>query len=106
MNWLHYLADFGAGVFVCNGIPHLACGLRGESFPTPFAKPPGFGLSSAMTNTLWAILNLIIGWVLLSRAPFSIGFSLEALWFLAGFVLTSVQLSWHFGSVRKKRDPS
>ena len=102
MSFLHYIADFGAGVFICNCLPHLASGLRGERLPTPFAKPPGTGLSSALTNALWGFLNLVIGWALLAYAPVSIDFSAASLLFLAGFAAIAVQLSLHFASVRDK----
>jgi hypothetical protein len=37
----------------------------GRAFQSPFAKPPGRGLSSSTVNALWGWLNLIIGWALL-----------------------------------------
>ncbi len=36
---MDYIAVFFAGAFLCNSLPHLACGLSGAPFPTPFAKP-------------------------------------------------------------------
>jgi hypothetical protein len=36
---MNYVAPFFLGAFFCNAIPHLANGLRGEPFQTPFAKP-------------------------------------------------------------------
>ena len=102
MNFLHHLADFAAALFLCNSIPHLACGLRGEPFPTPFAKPPGIGHSSPLTNFLWGTLNLVIGIALLSFSPFPLRWHLNAFLFLAGFLLAGTHLSWHFASVRRK----
>ena len=101
----HYLANFAAGVFICNCLPHLACGLRGETFPTPFAKPPGRGQSSALVNTIWGVLNLIVGWALLSFAPVSISWSKGSLFFLAGFVAIGLHLSRHFAAVRQSPPP-
>lgn len=46
------IANFFAGLFLCNGVPHTVAGLSGRSFPTPFAKPPGKGLSSPLVNFL------------------------------------------------------
>jgi len=43
---MDYIASFFAGALLCNSIPHLACGLRGETFPTPFANPRGKGPSA------------------------------------------------------------
>lgn len=36
-----YVTLFFAGVFLCNAVPHLAAGLQGQPFPTPFARPRG-----------------------------------------------------------------
>jgi hypothetical protein len=65
MNWYHYIACFFAGLFLANAVPHFVKGVCGDRFPTPFAKPPGKGLSSPLVNVLWALLNMIIGYVLL-----------------------------------------
>jgi len=64
MLWTIYIACFFSGAFLANVVPHFVHGISGDPFPTPFAKPPGKGLSSPMVNTLWALLNLIIGAVL------------------------------------------
>jgi hypothetical protein len=39
----------------------------GRPFQSPFAKPPGQGLSSSTVNVLWGFLNLVIGYVLIGR---------------------------------------
>ncbi len=46
MSWYHYLACFFAGAFLANAVPHFVQGISGERFPSPFATPPGKGLSS------------------------------------------------------------
>jgi hypothetical protein len=56
MLWYHYVACFFAGVFLTNAIPHFVHGVSGDNFPTPFAKPPGKGLSSPRINVVWASL--------------------------------------------------
>jgi len=40
----------------------------GKPFQTPFAKPPGKGVSSSTVNLLWGFFNLAAGYALLSRA--------------------------------------
>ena len=60
-----YLCAFFAGLFLANAVPHFVHGISGDPFPTPFAKPPGKGLSSPTVNVLWALLNLILGYILL-----------------------------------------
>lgn len=76
MEWLHYLSYFFGGAFFTNAIPHWVSGLMGRPFQSPFAKPPGRGLSSATVNVLWGFFNLLIGYLLI----FQVGnFSLYAL---------------------------
>jgi hypothetical protein len=64
MNWYHYSACFFAGMFLANAVPHFVHGISGDGFPTPFAQPPGKGLSSPTVNVVWALLNLVIGYIL------------------------------------------
>lgn len=61
MEWLHYLAYFGGGAFLTNAIPHFVSGVMGRPFQSPFAKPPGEGLSSSTVNVLWGAFNLAGG---------------------------------------------
>jgi hypothetical protein len=67
MKWNDYLAYFFGGVFLMNSVPHLVNGVSGRAFPSPFASPPGRGLSPAWVNVLWGIFNLVIGYVLVCR---------------------------------------
>ena len=59
---------FLAGAFLTNAMPHFISGVRGERFPTPFAKPPGRGLSPPLVNVLWGFANLVVGYVFLPWA--------------------------------------
>jgi hypothetical protein len=67
MQWLYYLSYFGGGAFLTNAIPHLVSGVMGHPFQTPFAKPPGEGLSSSTVNVLWGFFNLAVGYLLVCR---------------------------------------
>jgi hypothetical protein len=67
MEWMHYAAYFFGGAFLVNAVPHFVSGLMGRPFQSPFAKPPGQGLSSSTVNVLWGFLNLVIGYVLIGR---------------------------------------
>ena len=67
MNWLHYVSYFFGGAFLTNAIPHFVSGLMGRPFQSPFATPPGEGLSSSTINVLWGFFNLVIGYVLIGR---------------------------------------
>lgn len=57
---MDYLASFFAAAFLCNCI-----GLRGETFPTPFANPRGKGPSTSIMNFLWGAFNLLVALYLL-----------------------------------------
>jgi hypothetical protein len=103
MDALILLGNFFAGAFLSNSIPHLAAGLRGEPFPTPFAKPPGKGLSSPAINALWGSLNLFLGWGCLHAAPVDFGLNVHFLLFTAGFIALAVFTALHFGKVRAGR---
>ena len=67
MEWLHDVSYFFGGAFIINAIPHFVCGVMGKPFQSPFAKPPGQGLSSSTVNVLWGFLNLAVAYVLLCR---------------------------------------
>ena len=67
MPWLDYAAYLVGGAVLTNAIPHVVSGVTGRSFQSPFAKPPGVGLSSATVNVLWGFLNLAVGYMLVCR---------------------------------------
>jgi hypothetical protein len=67
MPWLHLLSYFFGGAFLANTVPHLVAGMMGRPFQSPFAKPPGQGLSSSTVNVLWGFLNLVVGYLLVCR---------------------------------------
>ena len=67
MRWYHYIAFFFAGAFLANAIPHFVNGISGSAFQSPFASPPGQGLSSSTVNVLWGFCNLVVGYVLVCR---------------------------------------
>ena len=65
MPWYLYIASFFAGIFLANAAPHFVQGVSGNKFPSPFAKPSGRGLSSPVVNVIWALFNVLVGYVLL-----------------------------------------
>ncbi|HTB12502.1 MAG TPA: hypothetical protein VK752_13065 [Bryobacteraceae bacterium] len=67
MEWLYYVSYFFGGAFLANAIPHFASGVMGRPFQSPFAKPPGEGLSSSTVNVLWGASNIAVGYVLVFR---------------------------------------
>ena len=67
MTWLHDLSYLFGGAFLTNAIPHFVSGVMGRPFQSPFASPPGEGLSSSTINVLWGFFNLAVGYVLVCR---------------------------------------
>ena len=95
-----HITLFLSGALLCNSIPHLAAGLRGETFPTPFAKPRGKGPSSPLVNFLWGAFNLAAGLFLLSRQPVQAGPNADFFAIAVGALLIGVYLAIHFGKAR------
>jgi hypothetical protein len=100
MNWYDYIDCFFAGMFFANVVPHFVHGISGDRFPTPFAYPPGKGLSSPTVNVLWAILNLVVGYILFRVGKVASGGNLALVIFLAGIVTISTMSSVNFANKR------
>ena len=96
MNWYHSIACFFAGMFLANFVPHFVQGISGNRFPTPFAQPPGKGLSSATVNVVWALFNLVVGYLLFQAGRVSRGDVASLVIFLAGIAAISVMMSVQF----------
>jgi len=102
MNWSNYIACFFAGMFFANVVPHFVHGISGDRFPTPFARPPGKGLSSPTVNVLWALLNLVVGYILFRVGKVASGDNLALVIFLAGIVTISTMSSVNFAKKQAK----
>ena len=96
MKWYHYIAAFFAGAFLCNSVPHLVNGLSGDAFPTPFANPPGKGLSPAYINVAWGLFNLLIGYILYKISKISTENKIGIVLFSTGIALMGIMLSITF----------
>ncbi|MGA2569932.1 MAG: hypothetical protein ABSF23_05385 [Terracidiphilus sp.] len=98
MHWYDYVAYFFGGAFLANSLPHLINGVSGRAFQSPFAKPPGKGLSSSTVNVLWGLFNLAVAYVLVVRVgSFSLHDTAQVLVLGAGMLAMSVNLAWTFG---------
>ncbi len=93
-----YVALLLAGALICNALPHLAAGLRGEPFPTPFSTPRGVAPSPPLLNFLWGSANLFAGIVAADKLLPSVRHGLPVM--MLGFLLLGAPLSRHFGKVR------
>ncbi len=97
MRWYDYLAYFFGGAFLANSLPHLINGISGRSFQSPFAKPPGKGLSSPAVNVLWGFFNLAAAYLLVVRVgEFNLHDVAQALILGAGILLMALNLAYAF----------
>lgn len=96
------LASFFAGVFFANMVPHFVHGISGNSFPTPFSKPRGIGLSSPTTNVVWGLFNGIVGYLLAKAGHLDMGQCQPVIAFIIGTALISIMLSKRFQHKHKE----
>jgi hypothetical protein len=98
MRWYHYIAYFFGGAFLANAIPHFVNGISGSPFQSPFAKPPGEGLSSSTVNVLWGMFNLAVAYVLVVRVgTFELRRTTHAIVLGLGMLAMALMLARHFG---------
>ena len=107
MNWLHLVSYFFGGIFTANAIPHFVAGSMGRPFQSPFAKPPGQGLSSSTVNVVWGFLNAAVGYLLVMHVGvFDLRRGIHVLAFGLGVLLISVFAARHFGQFHGGNAPS
>ncbi len=98
MEALRLVAHFFAGAFLANALPHYVSGLMGRAFQSPFAKPPGVGLSSASVNVLWGFFNFVVAYALACRVgEFDARSTVHVAAFGLGALLMGLMLARTFG---------
>lgn len=98
MTWILLTAYFFGGAALANAVPHLVSGLMGRRFQSPFAKPPGQGLSSSTVNALWGFFNLAIGYLLVCRiGNFDLRDTADAVALGMGVLFIALLAARHFG---------
>jgi hypothetical protein len=102
MAWYLYIASFFAGIFLANAIPHFIQGVSGNRFPSPFSTPPGRGLSSATVNVVWALFNILVGYLFLIMGRVSSGNGLSLIVFFVGVAVISIFSSVNFQKKEKE----
>jgi hypothetical protein len=106
MEWNHYISYFFGGMFLSNAVPHLVSGVMGRPFQSPFAKPPGQGLSSSTVNVLWGFFNLAVGYVLVCRVGnFHLRSTDQVVVFGLGVLLMSLVAGRSFGRFHGGNSP-
>jgi hypothetical protein len=106
MDWPYLISYFFGGAFLCNAIPHLASGLTGRPLQSPFAKPPGQGLSSSTINVLWGVFTLVVAYILTCRVgDFSLRSTVHAATLGLGFLFIGLFSARHFGRFHGGNSP-
>ena len=106
MNWPWLVSYFFGGVFAANAIPHFVAGTMGRSFQSPFAKPPGKGLSSSTVNVVWGFFNALVGYLLIAHVgDFNPRTTSHILAFGVGALLISIFTARHFGQFHGGNTP-
>ena len=95
---VHLIEWFFGGAFLANSVPHIVNGISGRAFQSPFAKPPGQGLSSSVVNVLWGFFNLAVAYALLIwLGQFNLHDWRQVVTAGAGALLLSVMMARTFG---------
>ncbi len=97
MNVYRYCVIFFAGTFAANAVPHYVSGITGQSFPSPFGDPPGFGDSSPLTNVFWGSANIALAYLLARHGRFTLANRVSVTAFYLGVVGVGIMLSQAFG---------
>lgn len=97
-NWPWLVSYFFGGLFAANAVPHFVAGTMGRPFQSPFAKPPGKGLSSSLVNVVWGFFNAVVAYLLVAQVgafdPRATGHIVA---FGVGGLLISIAHARHFG---------
>ena len=106
MPWYVFVSYFFGGAFLTNAIPHFVSGLMGKPFQSPFAEPPGQGLSSSTTNVLWGFFNIVIGYLLVCHVgAFDLRDISDIAAFGAGALVIALLTARHFGRFNGGNQP-
>ena len=106
MAWLYLISFFVGGAFLCNAIPHFVSGVMGRPFQSPFAKPPGEGLSTSAVNVFWGFFNLTAAYLLLCRVgDFGLCSTAHATALGLGFLVMGLFCAHHFGRFHGGNSP-
>ena len=106
MTWLYLVSYFFGGVFLANAVPHFVSGMMGRPFQSPFAKPPGQGLSSSTVNVLWGFFNFVVAYLLIERVgEFALRNTGDALAVGIGALLIALFAARHFGRFHGGNSP-
>lgn len=106
MSWSWLVSYFFGGAFAANALPHLVAGVMGRPFQSPFAKPPGHGLSSSTVNAVWGFFNAVVAYLLVADVgAFDPRSTSHVLAFGLGALLIMLFSARHFGQFHGGNTP-
>jgi hypothetical protein len=106
MNWIHSVSYFFGGAFLANAVPHFVSGMMGRPFQSPFAKPPGEGLSSSTVNVLCGFFNLVVGYLLVCHVGnFDLRSAMHIVALGMGILFIGLFSAWGFGRFNGGNSP-
>ena len=104
---LHDISYLFGGAFLANAVPHFVSGMMGRAFQSPFAKPPGKGLSSSTVNVLWGFANLVVAYLLIARVGnFDLRAADDVIAMGAGILLMGLMAARSFGRFHGGNSPT
>ncbi len=104
---LHDISYLLGGAFLANAVPHFVSGMMGRAFQSPFAKPPGKGLSSSTVNVLWGFANLVVAYLLIARVGnFDLRATDDVIALGVGVLLMGVMAARSFGRFHGGNSPT
>jgi hypothetical protein len=107
MHWRWLVSYFFGGAFTENAVPHFVSGVMGRPFQSPFAKPPGKGLSSSRINVVWGFVNIVVAYLLVVRVgAFDLHATPDVVAFSLGLLLTSIGSAKQFGKFHGGNTPT
>jgi hypothetical protein len=107
MIWLRDISYLFGGAFLANAVPHFVSGIMGRPFQSPFAKPPGQGLSSSTVNVLWGFANIVVAYLLIARVgSFDLRAADQAIAVGLGVLLIGVMSARLFGRFHGGNSPT
>lgn len=106
MHWLWLVSYFFGGAFTENAVPHFVSGVMGRPFQSPFAKPPGKGLSSSTVNVIWGFVNMVLAYLLIFRVgAFDLHTTADVVAMGLGLLLKSIGSAKQFGKLHGGNTP-
>ena len=101
--WARYAMGFFSGVLFTNALAHFSNGISGEPFPAPFGYALAAGFPEHLANVFWGFLNLVLGYLLLTRSGVFSRDTLGKIAYFAGVLAMGIFLAYVFSRSGSRR---